>query len=111
MKKTIIISAKIEDEFMSSIKNGIKRYEIRDSSFENADAISYFSSNSGNYLGTYKIIDTFKLDRDHDYEAIKLSAVTVEQFYYLFPTLADRGPHILWVAKLGNPISLEKLVE
>lgn len=53
MKRTVFITAKLQDNYFELIKNGTKKYEVRDESFIDAQVIRYISSSSGNELGFF----------------------------------------------------------
>lgn len=110
MKRTVIITAKIADEYAKLILSGEKHYEVRDSSLEGADAIHFESSSTGIDLGTYRLLSCFAVDRDKDPISRKYSMAPDDQFDELFPPVTSGGPATLWVARLGERINLEDLI-
>lgn len=45
----------------------------------------YVSAEDGSFLGMYEIAETMMCDRHNDAETIKLSGISREEFYKLFP--------------------------
>ena len=111
MRKIVIVVAKMRDCFFDLIRSGAKRYEVRDEPFEGAQAILYVRPEDGKELGLYRIKDVFKLPRSEDARLVRLSGISEDEFYELFPSVADEGPAELWVARIGEPINLECLLE
>lgn len=111
MKTTIIITAKIQDEIMELIREGRKRYEIRDEPFNDAQAIRYVSSRDGRELGMYRITDTFDIPRSQKDSVIEISAVGAPQFHRLFPNRNDDDKQRLWIAHLGTKTNVAELLK
>ncbi len=71
--------------------------------------IVYVSAEDGSFLGMYEIAETMMCDRRNDSETIKLSGISREEFYKLFPPID--GASKLWIARIGMPISKEQLLK
>jgi hypothetical protein len=111
MRKTIVISARIKEEYMRLIRTGVKRYEIRVDPFDDAQAIRYVGAESGKELGIYRIKSTSRLNRSDEDRLIRMSAIGKEGFLQLFPPVVQGGPDRLWVAEIGEPVTVENLLE
>lgn len=110
MKRTVIITARIRDDYAELIRSGTKTYEVRDEPFGDAQIIHYISQNEGTSLGTYSLEGQFSLGRDEDSKLISYAAISEEAFYELFPRATDGGPRCLWVARIGDQVDMEKLI-
>lgn len=110
MRTTIIITAKIRDEFMELIRERRKKYEIREEPFNGAQAIRYVSSRDGRELGVYRIVDTFEIPRSQKDSVIEISAIGTQQFRSLFPDHDDDDKQSLWVAHLGGETTVDELL-
>ncbi len=110
MRNTIIITAKIQDEFMELILEGRKKHEIREEPFNGAQAIRYVSSRDGRELGVYRIIDTFEIPRSRKESVIGISAIGAQQFHSLFPDRDDDDRQSLWIAQLGAATTVDELL-
>lgn len=110
MKMTKIATAKLRRTFFELIETGTKRHEVRSTSLDGVDAFYFVDSETHEPLGIFRVIDVFKIDRLDDDVAIKLAAIGQDEFYSLFPRPADGGPEVLWVAKLGENVTLDALL-
>lgn len=110
MRKTTIITAKMQSRFFDLVLAGTKRYEVRDEPFGDAQAIRYIDSEDGRELGIYRIEETLQLRRDEDDRLIDLAGISKDEFYELFPPVSDGGPSKLWVARIGEPIDIRHLL-
>lgn len=110
MRTTIIITAKIQDEFMELILEGRKKHEIREEPFNGAQAIRYVSSRDGRELGVYRIIDTFEIPRSRKESVIGISAIGEQRFHSLFPDRDDDDRQSLWIAQLGVATTVDELL-
>ena len=108
MKRTVFVTAKICNRFFNLIHTGEKRYEVRSAPFEDAQVIVYVSAEDGSFLGMYEIAETMMCDRHNDSETIKLSGISGEEFYELFPPIDRGGASKLWIARIGMPINKEQ---
>lgn len=106
MTKSTVATLKIRPSIFNLIRNGIKEYEIRDSSLEGVDVICYLDSETGAFLGSFIVGDVERVDRGADQRTIERSGVNVETFYDLFPPVSVGGPEVLWVAKLQRPVDI-----
>lgn len=111
MRRTTIITAKLRDEFLPSILNGSKRYEVRDEPFGDAQAIRYISATSGKDLGLFSLGDRFPVDRSEEGRLVGLAAIPEERFRELFPDIANGGPEILWVAEILGQVDIRTILE
>lgn len=111
MKRTVFVTAKICNRFFNLIHTGEKRYEVRSAPFEDAQVIVYVSAEDGSFLGMYEIAETMMCDRHNDSETIKLSGISGEEFYELFPPIDRGGASKLWIARIGMPINKEQLLK
>lgn len=110
MERTVFITAKIRDRFFDLIRAGKKRYEVRSASFGDARIIVYVSAEDGSFLGMYEIGETMVCDRSDDAEAMRLSGISEKEFYELFPPVDMGGTSKLWIARIGMPINVERLL-
>lgn len=106
MTKSTVATLKIRPSIFNLIRNGIKEYEIRDSSLEGVDVICYLDSETGAFLGSFAVGDVDCVDRGVDQQTIVSSGVNADTFYDLFPPVSAGGPKVLWVAKLQKPIDI-----
>lgn len=106
MTKSTVATLKIRPSIFDLIRNGVKEYEIRDSSLEGVDVICYLDSETGAFLGSFTVDEVERVDRSTDQQTIECSGVDVDTFYELFPPASVGGPDALWVAKLQNPVDI-----
>lgn len=106
MTKSTVATLKIRPSIFDLIRNGIKEYEIRDSSLEGVDIICYLDSVTGAFLGSYSVDGVERVGRSADQQTIWRSGVNADTFYELFPPSSVGGPDALWVAKLQNPVDI-----
>lgn len=111
MKITKVASARIELNYYRLIDLGVKKYEVRAESLEGIDAFYFLDNKTDDFLGVHTIEQVCSFDRSEDGLVLNLSAISHDEFYRLFPALADGGPNRLWVAKLGPCISLNTLLK
>ncbi|RHC89859.1 hypothetical protein [Bifidobacterium pseudocatenulatum] len=109
MKSTTIVTAKLCDDLWALILAGRKRYEVRDESFHDAQAIRYVSATTGNELGMFLLGEQFSLGRDQDSRLVELASVSPDRFHRLFPAESEGGPARLWVARLIGPTNVDEL--
>lgn len=114
MKTTTIITAKIKPDIFRLIEQGRKRYEVRDESFHQADAIRYVDAETGKVLGVYRLGPEDDFDRTHDPLVQSLSGVDDDTFHRLFPKTVDfgiliKGVDRLHVAPIRSRISLDAI--
>lgn len=110
MTKSTIATLKIRPSIFKLIRNGIKEYEIRDSSLEGVDVICYLDSETGAFLGSFVVGDVECVDRSADQQTILSSGVDADTFYDLFPPISAGGPIVLWIAKLQNPVDINAVL-
>lgn len=110
MKRTVIITAKMRDEYYRLIEEGIKQYEVRSESFSDAQIIHYVSATSGRSLGMYTLVDTFPLPRQNEQQLRKYAAIPSSDFDAIFPLPDCGGAPVLWVARLGAKIQLSTVI-
>lgn len=110
MKKTTLLTAHIKAAYFSLILEGKKHFEIRDTSPAGAEAIIFLDDNSGSYLGAYRIVDILELRRSDDKKAVKLSGISRDQFYRLFPCESKGGSSTLWAIRLGARTTISELL-
>lgn len=76
--------AKLKPEYWEKIKNGEKRFEVRDE-YTEADFFVFTSPEAGELLGSAKIMSRFELRGERDIEAIAgLADVTPQEAKELF---------------------------
>lgn len=97
-----IATARIEPGIYRLIEQGRKRYEVRDESFRQADAIRYVDAQTGKVLGVYWLGPEDDFDRTHDPITQNLSGVDGGTFRRLFPKTAAR----LYIARIRSRTSL-----
>ena len=85
MRKTTIVTAKMQEKYYRLIIDGRKRCEIRDESLEGIQAIRYISAEDGHELGIYRTGRIISMDRGHDKELIAMAGIRPSDFYTLFP--------------------------
>ena len=73
MTKSTVATLKIRPSIFNLIRNGIKEYEIRDSSLEGVDVICYLDSETGAFLGSFIVGDVECVDRVADQRTIERS--------------------------------------
>lgn len=95
---------------MDLIREGRKKYEIRQEPFNGAHAIRYVSSRDGRELGVYRIIDTFEIPRSQKDSIIEISAIGAQRFHSLFPDRDDDDRQSLWIAHLGAETTIDELL-
>lgn len=110
MKRTVIVTARVRDEFAILIRDGRKTFEVRNESFLDAQAIHYVSAYDGHDLGTYRIERSFPVSREEETALRRYAAITDEEFDALFPLSGKTSSQILWVAQLGESTTLTALV-
>ena len=110
MRKTKIVTAKMQEKYYRLIIDGRKRCEIRDESLEGIQAIRYISAEDGHELGIYRTGRIISMDRGHDKELIAMAGIRPSDFYTLFPEESGGGPSRLWAAELLGKTPLETLV-
>lgn len=106
MTKSTVATLKIRPSIFDLIRNGIKEYEIRDSSLEGVDIICYLDSETGAFLGSFAVGGVECVGRSADQNTIERSGVNAETFYDLFPPVSLEGPEVLWIAKLQGPVDI-----
>lgn len=111
MRKTVVISAKIREKYAELIRAGIKRYEIRIEPFDDAQAIRYVGAKDGEELGLYRINASYSINRDEEERLMAMSAISAKEFHQLFPPIDQGGPGTLWVAEIGEPVTMEQLLK
>lgn len=115
MKTTTIITAKIKPDIYRLIKQGRKRYEVRDESFHRADAIRYVDAETGKVLGVYRLGPEDDFDRTHDPLIQSMAGVDDSTFRRLFPKTEERfgilikGVDRLHVAPIRSRTSLDAI--
>lgn len=102
MNTVTIATARIEPGIYRLIEQGRKRYEVRDESFRQADAIRYVDAQTGKVLGVYWLGPEDDFDRTHDPITQNLSGVDGGTFRRLFPKTAAR----LYIARIRSRTSL-----
>ena len=110
MKKTTIVTARIQRSYYNLIQKGIKKYEVRDCPFEGADAIWYIDSETNKGLSLQRLSKASPFSRNQDELTMRLSAVDGTEFYELFPPSSEGGPSVLWVARIGEEVPMEQLL-
>ena len=111
MKRTVIVTARMRDEFAALIREGRKKFEVRTEPFLDAQAIHYVSANDGRDLGTYIIERSFPVSRDDDVSLRRYACIADEEFDDLFtPSSTDNGDGTLWVAQLGKRTTIPTLL-
>lgn len=106
MTKSTVATLKIRPSIFDLIRDGIKEYEIRDSSLEGVDIICYLDSETGAFLGSFAVGRVECVGRSADQKTIERSGVNADIFYELFPSVSVGGPEALWVARLQNPVDI-----
>lgn len=105
MKAITIITARIEPGIYRLIEQGRKRYEVRDESFQHADAIRYMDAETGELLGVYWLGPEGEFDRTHDPITQSMAGVDDDTFHRLFPRTED----CLYVARIRSCTSLNDI--
>lgn len=104
MTKSTVATLKIRPSIFNLIRNGIKEYEIRDSSLEGVDVICYLDSETGAFLGSFAVGDVECVDRGADQRTIERSGVNVETFYDLFPPVSVGGLKFCGLPNFKDPL-------
>ncbi|MEK0226342.1 hypothetical protein [Bifidobacterium mongoliense] len=110
MRTTVVISARLRDEYAELIRTGKKHYEIRTEPFGEAQAIRFVSAHDGSELGIYRIKGSYPKDRRDEKQLIDMAAIGDEAFHKLFPPVEEGGPSTLWVAEIGARTTIEELI-
>ena len=108
MERTIITTAKIQPEIYEKIRNGEKKYEVRDEeygiSWINPTAIRYVDQN-GKELGIYRVSE-FKTICYIDLPKsiwLMIADITEQKFDELFDVRLPE--QYLYIAKIGEPVT------
>lgn len=109
MKFTNVVTAKIKPNIYTLIERGVKQWEVRDESFQNADVIRYVDAESGSVLGSYRLGEKFALPREWDSITRYLAEVDWSTFYELFAPAddgmgIDDGPEMLYAVQIGRQL-------
>jgi hypothetical protein len=107
MRLTRIITAKVKPGIYRLIESGEKTLEVRDDSYQGADAIRYVNCVNGRYLGTYRIdaVSSLPMDCQIDREiAMNAARVGRQEFDRLFPAENFPPGHPVEVALIGERI-------
>jgi hypothetical protein len=103
MLRTVVITAKIRRDVFNRIKNGEKKFELRDESFEDGDVIKYVAADTGIVLGEYWLGNrgTFQLSGDDaDYQALAvIGGVDEDTVRELFPE-----PTLVFFVRIGDHV-------
>ena len=110
VRTTVVISAKLRDEYAELIRTGKKHYEIRTEPFGKAQAIRFVSACDGSELGIYRIKTAYPKNRTDERQLIDMAAIGDKAFHNLFPPVEEGGPSTLWVAEIGASTTIEELV-
>lgn len=102
MNTVTVVTARIEPGIYKLIEQGRKHYEVRDGSFQHAEAIRYVDAETGKVLGVYWLGPEDDFDRTHDPLVQNLSGVDGDTFHRLFPKMAAR----LYIARIRSRTSL-----
>lgn len=92
MRTTVVISAKLRDEYAELIRTGKKHYEIRTEPFGKAQAIRFVSACDGSELGIYRIKTAYPKNRTDERQLIDMAAIGDKAFHKLFPPVEEGGP-------------------
>jgi hypothetical protein len=101
----------MRDEYAELVRMGRKRYEVRSEPFGDAQAIRYVSAESGRELGVYRLGRIFSVDQGDKERLIRYAGIPGGEFDQLFPSRRGNGPERLWVAEIGAPTTVARLLE
>jgi hypothetical protein len=106
MRHLHIVTAKIKPSIYALIQDGSKHYEIRNESFQGAQAICYVSADSGRTLGIHMLGPELTLGRDTDDLALQqLSGLDRRSYLSMFPKALIPTQPVLYAAGIGKPIN------